>query len=244
VGDVKIKICGITNLDDALAALDAGADVLGFNFYPQSPRYITSDACARITSAIGHRQSHSACPCPAFHRKAGGPPGALRGLESAITTVGVFVNEAPAFVAGMLNQCGLDLAQLSGDEPPETVASLARRAFKAIRPRTPEEAERDAIRYAALASEQPALLLDASHPSLYGGTGRTADWSIARQISSAYPILLAGGLTPENVARAVEAVKPWGVDVASGVESAPGRKDPRKLLDFVRAARRAIAQPA
>ncbi len=216
---MKIKICGITNLDDALAAIDAGADILGFNFYPKSLRYISPIDCANVQSAMANHQS-------------------------AITTVGIFVNAPLTLIADVLDLCGLDLAQLSGDEPPEAVTLLWGRAFKAIRPRTLVAADYDADRYTPLASEQPALLLDASQPGLYGGTGRRADWSIARQIAASYPILLAGGLTPDNVAKALQAVNPWGVDVASGVESSPGKKDRRKMIGFVHAARSAVIQSA
>jgi phosphoribosylanthranilate isomerase len=214
---MKVKICGITSLDDALAAIDAGADLLGFNFYPPSPRYVTPAECARIQSAI-------------------------RNQQSAITIVGVFVNEPLLHIAEIMEQCALDFAQLHGDEPPEIIERLEGRAFKAIRPRSLDEARAAASRYAI--AGQPAILLDASHPNLYGGTGQTADWPLAREIAQRHPILLAGGLTPDNVADAIRVARPWGVDVASGVESSPGRKDHRKLVRFVQAARNAIPQPA
>ena len=214
---MKIKICGITNPDDALAAINAGADALGFNFYAKSPRYISPPDCAKIQSTISN-------------------------LKSPITAVGIFVNSPATFIADVLDACSLDLAQLSGDEPPEVLTWLWGRAYKAIRPRSMEEAEYDACRYTPLANGQPALLVDASHPRLYGGTGQMADWSVARGLTSEYSVLLAGGLTPENVADAVQAVNPWGVDVASGVESSPGRKDHRKMIDFARAARGAMTK--
>ncbi|HLF25102.1 MAG TPA: phosphoribosylanthranilate isomerase [Anaerolineae bacterium] len=216
---MKIKICGVTNLDDALAAIDAGADCLGFNFYLHSPRYLSPAECARIHSAFSIQ-------------------------HSAIQTIGIFVNAPITFITETLDACGLDLAQLSGDEPPEMLAELRGRAYKAIRPRALEEAEHEASRYTPFASGQPALLVDASHPKLYGGTGQTADWSLARNLARTYTVLLAGGLRPDNVAEAMRAVEPWGVDVASGVESAPGKKDRRKMIEFVRAARRAVAQLA
>jgi phosphoribosylanthranilate isomerase len=214
---MRIKICGVRRLDDALAAIDAGADYLGFNFYAESPRYISPAECARIQSVVRSR-----------------------GLT--ITAVGIFVNAPVTFIADVLDACNLDLAQLSGDESPDVLTGLHGRAYKAVWPRSMEEAEYDAGRYAPFAARQPALLIDASHPSLYGGTGRTADWSAARHLARIYPVLLAGGLTPGNVADAIHAVEPWGVDVASGVEVAPGKKDRRKMIDFVRAARSAVAQ--
>lgn len=207
---MKIKICGITHLDDALAALDAGADMLGFNFYPPSPRHITRTACAELVAA-------------------------LRGHGHNATLVGVFVNTPPAAVAATLDECGLDLAQLSGDEPPEQLALLGERAFKAIRPRSADEARRLAASY-AVRTAPPALLVDAAvGAGQFGGTGRPGDQDAARALAAQYPILLAGGLRPENVAAAVAAVHPWGVDVASGVESLPGRKDAAKIIALVRA---------
>jgi len=216
---VHIKICGLTNPDDAFAALDAGADMLGFNFYSESPRYIAPTDCSRIVSAVRNRQSE-------------------------IAMIGIFVNQPSRFVAEILDLCGLDAAQLSGDEPPHLITRLWGRAYKAIRSRSIEEAEQDALRFTPLASGEPALLVDAVHAQLYGGTGQVADWAVARYLSARCAVLLAGGLTPENVAEAIRAVEPWGVDVASGVEAAPGKKDHRKMIDFVKAARSAVAQLA
>lgn len=208
---MKIKICGITTLDDALTALDAGATMLGFNFYPPSPRYVERTACAELVAA-------------------------LRGRGRAATLVGVFVNMPPDEVRRILDECGLDLAQLSGDEPPADLALLGERAFKAIRPRGADEARRLAASY-AVRSTPPALLVDAAvGAGQFGGTGRPGDRDAARAVAAQYPILLAGGLRPENVAAAIAAVQPWGVDVASGVESSPGRKDAAKMKAFVRAA--------
>jgi phosphoribosylanthranilate isomerase len=215
---MKIKICGITSLEDALSAIDAGADLLGFNFYPKSPRYLTPEACAEIQSSIPN------------HR-------------SSILSVGVFVNSPAAEIVSILDQCGLPLAQLSGDERPETLAALGGRAFKALRLREPD------MTAAAMASlparlSPPACLVDAYRPGEYGGTGQTADWNLAACLARTSPILLAGGLTPENVATAVQQVHPWGVDVASGVETSPGRKDTVKLRQFIRNARQASINKA
>jgi phosphoribosylanthranilate isomerase len=211
---MKIKICGIKTLDDALAAIDAGADMLGFNFYPPSPRYIEPQRCAHLVAA-------------------------LHELSAGITTVGVFVNTPPADVRAILVTCGLDQAQLSGDEPPEALAALSGRAFKALRPRKASAARLAAARYARCTA--PALLVDAATAAdQFGGTGHAADWRIAAALAAKLPLLLAGGLRPDNVAAAIAAVRPWGVDVASGVESAPGVKEAAKMRAFVRAARLSI----
>lgn len=198
----KIKICGIKTVRDALAAKDAGADMLGFNFYPKSPRYIDVGKCRDIMSVM---------------RKYG-----------HIMYVGVFVNALVEEVRATMNTCGLNLAQLHGDETPEMLKSLMGRAFKAFRgiPSDLTGYERN---------EAPALLVDASVKGSYGGTGVTVDWQGAAQLATRHPILLAGGLTPENVGEAVRQVKPWGVDVASGVEAIPGVKDLLKMEAFVQA---------
>src|SRR5688572_14823513 len=201
----KIKICGIKTVEDALAALDAGADMLGFNFYPKSPRYISVGQCRDVMSVM---------------RKYG-----------QITYVGVFVNASVAEIRATMETAALTLAQLHGDETSEMVRSLDGRAFKAFRG-VPD-------RLNGFAREDaPALLVDASVKGAYGGTGMTADWKSAAELAKHIPLLLAGGLTPENVAEAVRQVRPWGVDVASGVESAPGVKDAGKMKAFVQAAKR------
>jgi phosphoribosylanthranilate isomerase len=208
---MNIKICGITTLDDALAAVEAGANMLGFNFYPPSPRYIAPAACAAMVAA-------------------------LRTRGVATTMVGVFVNLPPDRVAAIMDECGLDLAQLSGDESPSDLMSLGERAFKGIRPRDAAEAVTLTARYVGRAAS-PVLLVDASAGAgQFGGTGQIGDWDAAAAVAGTHPILLAGGLRPENVAAAVAAVRPWGVDVASGVEASPGRKDAAKMRAFVRAA--------
>jgi phosphoribosylanthranilate isomerase len=149
--------------------------------------------------------------------------------------VGVFVNAPRVEIEAIADDCHLDLVQLSGDEPPEFLHALGPSALKGIRPTLPEEALADAARFAR--STSPALLVDAYRPGEYGGTGHTGDWELARTLAAQYPILLAGGLTPDNVAAAVAQVRPWGVDVASGVESSPGKKDAGKMAAFVQAAR-------
>lgn len=207
-----VKICGITSLADALAALEAGADMLGFNFYPPSPRYLRPQDCARIQAALQER-----------------------GL--VFQSVGVFVNLPPAGILRIMQACRLDLAQLSGDEPPEHLATLGVRAFKALRPARAADLDQALDAYRPRPGP-PAWLIDAHHPGLYGGSGQATDWDLARALGSRFPILLAGGLNPHNVAEAIRQVNPWGVDVASGVESTPGRKDSHKLAAFVVAARR------
>lgn len=198
-----IKICGIKTLPDALAAIDAGVDYLGFNFYPKSVRFIEKETCAQITSVLKREYPN-------------------------IKLVGVFVNSSVDEVKNILKTCLLDLAQLHGDETPEVFAQLAPRVFKAFRgiPLDVTGYERNGA---------PAFLMDTAVKGVYGGSGVTADWSAAAEVAKRYPLLLAGGLTPENVADAVWQVQPWGVDVASGVESGAGGKDPSKMKAFVRA---------
>ncbi len=207
---MHIKICGLTNIDDTLAAVEAGADYLGFNFHPPSPRCITVETCAALVAAVN-------------------------GRAAGVQTVGIFVHHTVAEAATILEATGLHLAQLHGDEHAEDLTPLAGRAFRAVR--DGHTVDFDAL--AALSPGQPAFLLDANAPGSYGGTGQTADWAAAARVAARYPIFLAGGLTPGNVAAAIRQVRPWGVDVASGVEAAPGRKDAAKMQAFVAAARAA-----
>lgn len=200
-----IKICGITSLKDALAAVDAGADCLGFNFYPKSPRCITLSECAKITAVLDED-----------HR--------------AIMKVGVFVNTPVLDILSVMQFCSLDLAQLHGDEGPDVVRQLGSHAFKAYRG-IPEKV------FGRVRHEPPACLVDASVNGAFGGTGVTADWEKAADLAARFPIFLAGGLTPDNIATAVHQVRPWGVDTASGVEIRPGVKDTQKMRDFVQAVR-------
>jgi phosphoribosylanthranilate isomerase len=147
--------------------------------------------------------------------------------------VGVFVNSPLEEVRSILEIAQIDLAQLHGDEPVSVVDQLNGRGFKALRPTSETEAEIDAEWFAPYGPNAPVLLVDAYRKDQYGGTGHTADWSIATKLAQRYPILLAGGLTPDNVAEAVRQVRPWGVDVASGVECVPGKKDAAKMRAFV-----------
>ena len=199
----KVKICGIKTLDDALVAIEVGADYIGFNFYPKSVRFIEKNSCAAITSILKKKYPQ-------------------------IKLVGVFVNSPVEEIKDIMKTCSLDLVQLHGDETLEIMQSLSGKAFKAFRG-VPQSLDGFAR------VDAPALLVDASVKGVYGGSGVTADWNGAAELAKKYPLLLAGGLTPENVAEAVGSVKPWGVDVASGVESAPGEKDASKMKAFVKA---------
>jgi phosphoribosylanthranilate isomerase len=202
---IRVKICGITNLKDALLACELGADALGFNFYPESPRYITPEDAWHIICQL--------------------PP--------LVLSVGVFVDAELDVVNRLAGLVGLDWVQLHGQETPEYCLGTEHRVIKAIRLKDQE----------SLASVAPyrntvqAFLLDTYRADLVGGTGETFDWSLARQAQKYGPIILAGGLTPENVAQAIEAARPQAVDVASGVESSPGKKDPEKLRAFFAAVR-------
>jgi len=200
---MKVKICGITNLDDALQACACGADALGFVFYAKSPRCVTPDVAQAIIAAL-----------PPF-----------------VTTVGLFVNEQPQTVRAIAGQCGLDIIQLHGDEGPEDCDFAPLRTIKALR-------VKDARSLAGHEQfKTSALLLDAWVKDAYGGTGHSFNWELAAEIAKQRPVVLAGGLTPENVAEAITAVRPYAVDVSSGVESAPGKKDPAKVKAFIDAAR-------
>lgn len=210
---MKIKICGITNLDDAIAAVDAGADMLGFNFYPKSKRYISINECVEIQHGLVER-------------------------EIDVITVGVFVNASYETIINTLDVCALNLVQLHGDEPPELLAELGEFAFKAIRPQSVDEAL-SALELYSQEDSARALLVDAYHPSEYGGSGTVGDWSLATELAVKAPILLAGGLAPDNVGEAVRQVNPWGVDVASGVEASPRSKSEALMKRFCEAARQA-----
>ncbi|MCS6843510.1 MAG: phosphoribosylanthranilate isomerase [Caldilineales bacterium] len=236
---MRVKICGLTNLEDALAAAEAGADLLGFIFYERSPRYVPPAQVAAIVAALRARLDRPSVSASLFPLPDDRSPFTVHRLP---TFVGVFVNPTLEQVLNTLDACGLDLAQLHGEEPPELLAALAGRAYKALRPATPDEGEVTAPRYAALGpAEGPDLLVDAYHPTLRGGTGQVGDWALASGLARRHRLLLAGGLTPENVAAAIAQVRPWGVDVAGGVEAAAGRKDHDRLRAFVAAARGAGA---
>lgn len=209
-----IKICGITNVADAQVAVAAGADLLGFIFYAKSPRYVAPAVVADIVREI-------------------------RGQQPMLRFVGVFVNEAVEQVEQILRSTDLDYAQLHGDEKADMLPHLAGRGYKALRPVSAAAAQAESNQFAPLGVPGgPTLMLDAYDPHAYGGTGQKADWHAAAAVARQHPgLLLAGGLTPENVAAAIRLVQPWGVDVSSGVEAAPGRKDHAKVQAFVEAVR-------
>jgi phosphoribosylanthranilate isomerase len=202
---VRIKICGITNLEDALLAASLGAHALGFIFYPPSPRSVAPEAAREIISQL--------------------PP--------LVLTVGVFVDEEAAKVREMAAAVGLDWLQLHGQESPEYCRSLGRRVIKAFR----IQDEASLAHLAAYRGAAQAFLLDAYRPGRMGGTGETFDWRVAREAQKYGPIILAGGLTPENVNQAIKMAAPQAVDVSSGAETAPGKKDPAKLRAFFAAVR-------
>lgn len=202
---IEVKICGLTTPYDALRCIEAGADAIGLNFWPGSPRCVDIPTARSIVEVAGdHAQM-----------------------------VGVFVDFSLDRVQEILHQTRIDWAQLHGDEPPEFLTELLPTAYKAIRVKSGS-----AI---ALARSYPGehILLDASVPGMPGGTGRTFDWTIAAEVAEERKVTLAGGLTPDNVAEAVRAVRPFRVDVASGVESALGRKDAELVRRFVEAAKAA-----
>ena len=227
-----IKICGITNVDDARVAIEAGADLLGFILYPKSPRYVAPVKIAEILKEIRDWRPETGA------QRTGG----LQTLDPSLPRmVGVFVNEPVERILAILDQTGLDYVQLHSEEPPDMLMRLAGRAFKALRPTSADEALAQAALYAPLGPPGgPTLMVDAHDPNAYGGTGKTADWQAAAALARRHPdLLLAGGLTADNVAAAIEIVQPWGVDVSSGVEVAPGKKDHRKVRAFVAAVKAA-----
>ena len=215
----KVKICGVRTPENALMVARAGADLIGLNFYPKSPRYIERGPAREIARAL-RDEFGEACP----------------------KLVGVFVNAAAEEVSAIVGNVGLDFAQLSGDESAETLLALQGIGFKAIRPIDEAGALAAAKRLSDSFPEDdgaPSLLLDAFNAKLYGGTGETASVSVALAVKAIVPrLMLAGGLNPQNVAERVRHINPWGVDVASGVEAGmPGIKDEGRVRDFISAVR-------
>lgn len=197
----RVKICGITKLEDALCAVEAGADALGFVFYEKSPRYITPLKAQRIVAAL-----------PPF-----------------VTTVGLFVNKPQDNIRRIMTQARLQVVQLHGDEKPEDCRDLEPwQVIKALRVKNAESL--------VGADEYPvdALLLDAWSGNQYGGSGKSFDWDLLTDLNARVPLVLAGGLGPDNVAEAVARVRPFAVDVSSGVEESPGRKDHQKIINFIK----------
>ena len=213
-----IKICGISNLEDARAAIEAGADMLGFNFYRPSPRFIEPSRTRRIIKDLELESEHS---------------------REAAMMVGVFVNEgSPEALVRIAEESGVCAAQLHGDESAEYCQTVKRiwrdglLIIKALRV-DPTFDPQQVGTY-----EADAIMLDSFHSQLWGGTGQVIDWSVARRAREIFPCLfLAGGLSPENVAKAIAEVQPFAVDACSSLESLPGRKDPERMKAFVRAVR-------
>jgi phosphoribosylanthranilate isomerase len=210
---VRVKICGLTQRDEALGVVAAGADAVGVVFVPGTPRAVTPEQAAAI----------------------------LRELPPLVARVGLFVDATVEHIRTTVQQVGLDTVQLHGEETPEVCREVRRfaRVLKAFRVRGPETV----ARLSAYGDEVDAFLLDAYVPGVAGGTGATFDWTqavAAQQFGR--PIILAGGLTPATVAEAVRQVRPYAVDVSSGVERATGRKDLTKVRELVAAVRRAAAQ--
>lgn len=204
---VKVKICGITSVEDAEVAVAAGADALGFILYRKSPRFVEPTIARTI----------------------------IAGLPPFVLPIGVFVNEEADRVRLLMDECGFALAQLHGDESAPYCQNLGRPSLKALR-------LKDRGTFLALAEFQGrahvrGFVIDAFSDQAYGGTGQTVDWTLAAEAAQSAPILLAGGLTPSNVAEAIRQVHPYGVDVSSGVEERPGKKDPAKVKAFIDAAR-------
>lgn len=197
---VRVKICGITNLEDARLAADLGAHALGFIFYPKSPRAVAPDAARDI----------------------------IRALPPFVLTVGVFVDEEAGVVRDLATTVGLDWVQVHGRESPAYCRALGHRVIKGLRVKG-EEIFGELNEYKGAVQ---AFLLDAYKPGRPGGTGETFDWDLARRAGKYGPIILAGGLTAANVAEAIRIARPTAVDVASGVEAAPGKKDPERLRAF------------
>lgn len=198
---VRVKICGITKLEDAKLAVELGAHAIGLNFYTQSPRSISPAAAADLVDRL--------------------PP--------YVSTVGVFVNWGADPVVALCRALHLSAAQLHGDETPAVTDAVARhlQVIQALRLGQGSLAPA----YAKFRSAA-AFLIDAAQPGQYGGTGTLANWHLARVAAQSHRVVLAGGLTPENVGEAIRVVRPYAVDVATGVEARPGRKDPAKLRAF------------
>lgn len=199
---VRVKICGVTTLDDARMCVEAGADAVGLNFWPRSVRRCDEQTARAIVAA----------------------------LKGQTLFVGVFVDQPPEEVARLKHEVGLDCVQLHGDEPPLQLQQFLPHAYKAVR-------VRGDVLAAVRAYPGEHVLLDAYVPGMPGGTGASFDWSLARAVAAERKLTLAGGLTSANVRQAVETVHPYCVDVASGVESAPGVKDPALVRAFVAGAR-------
>lgn len=220
----RVKICGITNVDDALAVAAAGGDAIGLNFFARSRRCVAIDVAERIVNALSQYNLSQNAP------------------GNRVVKVGLFVNADADEVCRTYDRLGLDLVQLHGDEPPEYLGQLGGRpVMRAFRIGSAGIAPvLDYLEQCRARDAMPRLvLLDAQVPGAYGGTGKTTDWTAAAgyaAMPNMPPLVLAGGLTPQNVGEAISAVHPAAVDTASGVERSPGRKDPAAVAAFVQAA--------
>jgi phosphoribosylanthranilate isomerase len=204
VARLFVKICGITRVRDADLAVELGATALGFIFWPGSPRYIAPNDAREV----------------------------VQRLAAKVTTVGVFVNEPVELVREIMDVAGLDLAQLHGVESPEYCRQLRPAPIKAIALQNLQKTTNGGAPDLGAFDPDVLILLDAHDPARHGGTGRTIDWSAARQVAAARPTILSGGLNAGNVGVAIESVQPYGIDVSSGVESSPGVKDAARLRSF------------
>ena len=207
---VRVKVCGITRLEDAEAAVDLGADALGFNFVPGSPRAVPVETARRI----------------------------LESLPSWVVGVGVVADRPAASLERLARDAGVAVLQLHGDETPEACRAIPVPWYKALRVSASFRPE-DVARYARHGESRATVLLDGSVPGMLGGTGRAFDWEVARRAGEHGRIIVAGGLGPDSVAAAIRAARPFGVDVNSGVESSPGVKDRALLARLLREVARA-----
>jgi phosphoribosylanthranilate isomerase len=201
--NVAIKVCGITSVEDALMAVDAGVDLLGLNFVPSSPRAISIAAAVRIVQAVGKQ----------------------------VEVIGVVADRTAAELRELRQRIGLHAWQLHGDEPPSIFEHLSEADFKAVRINHPSDVD------VARTYPRRRILVDAKVQGVLGGSGHTFDWRLVREFATERQLLLAGGVTPDNVVLAIQDVAPWGIDTASGVELSPGKKDAvkvRALVDAVR----------
>lgn len=204
-----VKICGITNLEDADHAVQAGADMIGLNFWPRSSRYVAADQASKIVESLGGR---------------------------GVLPVGLFVDARADEIIEIVERTKIEMIQLHGHERPEFISEMPRPVIRAMK------FDPNSTNYDAYAAAK-YILLDSPDLAQPGGTGKPWDWKQAKEIGKTVPLFLGGGLNPQNVAKAVIEARPIGVDVASGVESEPGKKDPEKVIQFIRAAKSA-GEPA
>jgi phosphoribosylanthranilate isomerase len=242
---VRVKICGVKTPEHALAAAEAGADFIGINFVPQSRRRVDPSDAYDIVHALGSPLGeYEQLSPPSLHRTEATDVSAwfehgASALERLLArkrplTVGVFANHDPEEINELVDECGIDLIQLSGGEAWGHCLLAARQVIKVVHVGETDDASSTLSRFET--GSAMAVLLDKAASDALGGTGKPFDWQVAAAIARQAPVWLAGGLTPENVARAVQTVRPWAVDVASGVET-DGVKDVAKIVAFVKEAK-------